>query len=137
LATEPWVVGRLGYFDMGALGTQRLFNNHATRGTLEASNGGAGPALRLKNGSSAALPALEIANTTGGVGVQIPAAGAWTVYNGTKKVSWSAVAAPTTGTWSRGDLVFNSEPSAAGNAGWICTAAGTPGTWKSFGTIAS
>lgn len=47
-------------------------------------------------------------------------------------------AAPTSGTWKRGDISFNTG-AAAGTvtgAGWICTAAGTPGTWKGFGDIA-
>lgn len=46
-------------------------------------------------------------------------------------------AAPTAGTYARGDFIRNSEPSEAGSAssmyviiGWICTASGTPGTWK-------
>lgn len=46
-------------------------------------------------------------------------------------------AAPTTGTYARGDFIRNSEPSEAGSGGsmyvvigWICTASGTPGTWK-------
>lgn len=43
--------------------------------------------------------------------------------------------APTTGTWARGDLVFNAQPSSGGPVGWVCTAAGAPGTWRSFGTI--
>ena len=45
-------------------------------------------------------------------------------------------AAPTTGTWARGDYIKNSAPSEAGGAGskyvihgWICTVAGAPGTW--------
>lgn len=44
-------------------------------------------------------------------------------------------AAPTTGTWARGDRVENSAPSAGGWSGWICTTAGTPGTWKGYGVI--
>jgi hypothetical protein len=44
-------------------------------------------------------------------------------------------AAPTTGTWARGDIRFNSSPSAGGKVGWVCTTAGTPGTWKAFGVI--
>lgn len=43
--------------------------------------------------------------------------------------------APATGTWSRGDIAWNSTPSAGGSAGWICTVAGTPGTWVQFGPI--
>ena len=45
-------------------------------------------------------------------------------------------AAPTTGTYVRGEIVWNTTPSAGGYAGWICTAGGTPGTWKEFGAIA-
>jgi hypothetical protein len=44
-------------------------------------------------------------------------------------------AAPTTGTWVRGDIVWDDTPSAGGTMGWVCTASGTPGTWKTFGSI--
>lgn len=44
-------------------------------------------------------------------------------------------AAPTTGTWLLGDIVYNSSPSAGGYVGWVCTTAGSPGTWKTFGAI--
>jgi hypothetical protein len=44
-------------------------------------------------------------------------------------------AAPTTGTWLRGDRVDNLNPSAGGYVGWVCTTAGTPGTWKGYGAI--
>ena len=48
----------------------------------------------------------------------------------------ATTAAPTTGTWARGDTIPNSAPSELGTAGskyviegWICVTAGTPGTW--------
>lgn len=44
-------------------------------------------------------------------------------------------AAPTVGTWKRGDIVWNTSATAGGYAGWICVTAGTPGTWKTFGVI--
>jgi hypothetical protein len=44
-------------------------------------------------------------------------------------------AAPTTGSWLVGDVVYNSAPASAGYIGWVCTTAGTPGTWKTFGLI--
>lgn len=47
----------------------------------------------------------------------------------------SAAAAPTTGAHARGEIVWNSTPSAAGKAGWVCVTAGTPGDWKPFGVI--
>lgn len=46
-------------------------------------------------------------------------------------------AAPTTGTWRAGDIVYSTAPAAGGSIGWVCTTAGMPGTWKSFGSIAS
>lgn len=44
-------------------------------------------------------------------------------------------AAPTTGTWVIGTIIYNSAPASAGFVGWVCTASGTPGTWKTFGLI--
>ena len=45
-------------------------------------------------------------------------------------------AAPTTGTWAKGDEIKNSDPSELGAAsskyvirGWQCLVGGTPGTW--------
>lgn len=46
-------------------------------------------------------------------------------------------AAPTTGTWQQGDILWNATASAGGFAGWICVTAGTPGTWKTFGAISA
>ena len=47
----------------------------------------------------------------------------------------TGTAAPTTGTWPRGWIRWNTAPVAGGNAFWICTVAGTPGTWKEGGLI--
>ena len=47
-----------------------------------------------------------------------------------------ALAAPTAGTYTLGQIVWNAEPASAEAVGWVCTVAGTPGTWKAFGTIA-
>lgn len=46
-----------------------------------------------------------------------------------------AAAAPTVGTWTAGDIVFNTAPAAGGKIGWVCTVGGTPGTWKPWGAI--
>ena len=45
-------------------------------------------------------------------------------------------AAPTSGTWKVGDIVYIQTPVAGGTIGWVCVTGGTPGTWKTFGTIA-
>ncbi|MCB2298280.1 glycosyl hydrolase family 28-related protein [Clostridium tagluense] len=44
-------------------------------------------------------------------------------------------AIPTTGTWTKGALVYNSNPKANGYIGWVCITTGTPGIWKGFGLI--
>jgi hypothetical protein len=54
-----------------------------------------------------------------------------------KKKHFHGTAAPSTGTWAVGDIVYNTAPSAGASIGWTCVTAGTPGTWKTFGTIAS
>lgn len=48
----------------------------------------------------------------------------------------AAAAAPTTGTWAKGDTLTNSNPAELGTAlskyvvtGFLCVASGTPGTW--------
>lgn len=46
-----------------------------------------------------------------------------------------ASAAPVSGTWYVGDVVYNTAPTSGGYVGWVCTTAGTPGTWKTFGVI--
>lgn len=48
----------------------------------------------------------------------------------------SHTAAPTDGTWKRGNIVWNSTPSAGGPPGWQCVTAGTPGTWKAMANLA-
>jgi hypothetical protein len=48
-----------------------------------------------------------------------------------------AAAAPTTGTWLQGEVVYNTAPAAGGFVGWVCTTSGTPGTWKTFGVISA
>lgn len=44
-----------------------------------------------------------------------------------------STAAPTVGTWNRGDVVHNKFTFQGGPLGWKCITAGTPGTWKITG----
>jgi hypothetical protein len=43
---------------------------------------------------------------------------------------------PIAGNYTPGDVIWNSNPRAGGNVGWICTRAGSPGLWNKFGNIA-
>jgi hypothetical protein len=71
----------------------------------------------------------------------ILASGKWTntVPAGTQvlKYGYTGTAAPTTGTWAQGDIVYNTNPTAGGFFGFICVTAGTPGTWKTFAPISA
>jgi hypothetical protein len=58
------------------------------------------------------------------------------LYLGGHSVSYGA-AAPASGTWMQGDVVYNSAPVSGEYVGWVCTAAGSPGTWSPFGLIGS
>lgn len=135
LATDPKVRGTNSYSAGVAVNVQRTTS--ATRAAIRAENAGAGPAMEARSASSAANPALVLTGPSGAGGVAIPPAGTWRVFNGTKQVSWSMAAAPTTGDWVRGDIVFATNPSASGFIGWVCTASGTPGTWKTWGVISA
>ena len=53
--------------------------------------------------------------------------------NGNKVVRSSTV--PTTGTWSIGDRVYNTDFSTNNFIGWVCTESGSPGVWKGFGSL--
>lgn len=48
---------------------------------------------------------------------------------------FAMTAAPSAGKFTRGDIVWNSTPSAAGFIGWVCVTGGEPGTFKGFGAI--
>lgn len=133
-ATAPWVKGVQGYYDLEGLGTQH-YKTTGTRPAILCE--GDDKILVARNTSSGALPGLEVEGPAGQAGVKIPAAGVWTVFNGSIKIGWNFVAAPTTGLWSRGDIVYNVTPSPGGYVGWICVVGdGTGvGTWSPFGNI--
>jgi hypothetical protein len=47
----------------------------------------------------------------------------------------SANGAPDSGSYHKGDIVWNSDPKPNTYVGWICVAAGAPGKWHPFGLI--
>jgi hypothetical protein len=42
---------------------------------------------------------------------------------------------PTTGAYTKGDIIWNNEPKSNSYIGWVCTATGNPGLWRPFGLI--
>jgi hypothetical protein len=61
--------------------------------------------------------------------------GAYNPLIGAVNYSRADTVAPTTGTWVKGDVVYNSDPDSGEYIGFVCTVAGTPGTWRPFGLI--
>lgn len=49
--------------------------------------------------------------------------------------TWNS-AAPTAGTWVRGDITWNNTPSSGGPPGWMCATGGSPGTWQAMANLA-
>jgi hypothetical protein len=45
---------------------------------------------------------------------------------------------PVSGTWSKGDIVWNTLPTSPGYIGWVCITGSNPGpmAWSAFGAIA-
>lgn len=60
-----------------------------------------------------------------------------TGWNAASVIRGVGTAAPTSGTWAQGDIIYDTTPTAGGFIGWVCTSSGTPGTWKTFGAISA
>lgn len=121
-ATETeWVRVATTYYPSTARGAWSVLLIPTTTATYEYYLGGVGALVGV------AAP----------MGVQSPAPSFQDGLQVTGKRIEYGTAAPTTGTWQPGDVVFNASPSAGGMVGWVCTAAGSPGTWKTFGAISA
>jgi hypothetical protein len=87
----------------------------------------AGYLRRLDNAVTALFIIQNAGSTDANQSIKITALRAYT--NGFLPVpapyKWQEYrsAVPTTGTWKRGDIVWNSQPSALGTPGWMCTSA--------------
>lgn len=42
---------------------------------------------------------------------------------------------PDTGSFQKGDIIWNSDPKPNGYIGWVCTTSGSPGIWRPFALI--
>lgn len=52
------------------------------------------------------------------------------------RMEWQA-AIPTSGVWTRGDVVWSTVAAASGTPGWVCVLGGSPGTWKAMANLAA
>jgi hypothetical protein len=51
------------------------------------------------------------------------------------KLHFSADAAPTMNSYTKGDICWNDNPQAGKHIGWVCVQSGNPGIWNGFGRI--
>ena len=51
------------------------------------------------------------------------------------KLHFSADAAPTMNSYTKGDVCWNDNPQAGKHVGWVCVQSGNPGIWSGFGRI--
>jgi hypothetical protein len=67
-------------------------------------------------------------------GVALTVAGPVSIENKKFQVGDSI---PTSGSYSKGDIVWNANPMPHNFIGWVCIVSGTPGQWLPFGAIAA
>jgi len=91
-------------------------------------NGSNNHIFRIANVTAAVLTptGLDVTGAVGGASLKLSG-----------KQILSGTAAPVGGAYARGDMVFNSAPSAGGPPGWMCVTAGSPGTWKAMANLAA
>jgi hypothetical protein len=91
-------------------------------------------AIRLQNATSQLAVIDSTISTTNTINDASGNNGAAIRFGAANRIAYRS-AAPTTESWLRGDIVYNTAPASAGYVGWVCTASGTPGTWATFGLI--
>lgn len=75
---------------------------------------------------------LSVGVKTADPGVDLHVAGSVRLNN---RLQIYSSAPPVEGTFSIGDIVWNSAPRAGTPIGWVCTRGGNPGMWNPFGEI--
>ena len=121
---------RIGYDALHGAATYSCDNINVTNNRIAVTSGFYG--ILLNPSATAADIYIGQNKITGQAGPEVYDPNSVVVYEITGS---KATAAPTTGTWKRGDIVYNSTPSAGGVFGWVCIAAGTPGTWVPFAGV--
>lgn len=58
--------------------------------------------------------------------------GSYVTRHGSNLQAWGS-SPPTSGRWSKGDIVWNNSPTSSGPLAWVCIQSGEPGTWKPLG----
>jgi hypothetical protein len=117
----------------GAVSFLRQNNKAVVIGTEKVLGGSAAYGWRGSAGTGESYSANTVL-INGDTGSFSKSVSSGTVYDMAAHCGFKS-AAPTGGTWSQGNIFYDSTPSAGGTMGWVCTTSGTPGTWKTFGAI--
>lgn len=127
-ASEP-NVGSIGTFNSADL---ELVTDNTPRLTI-----GANGDIRLGNYSTGPIKVSVI----GSVGVNVNTIDPRTNLHVSgpikfnDKIHLSGLEPPQGGTFTEGDIMWNSNPDPGKFVGWVCTRAGNPGLWSGFGRI--
>jgi len=73
---------------------------------------------------------LNISNPDPDVDLQVNGG---VMFGGKKFINAAMI--PNSGSWTKGDIAWNSQPEDTGFIGWVCITGGKPGEWKPFGYI--
>lgn len=94
-------------------------------------------AVHLINGASGIVVRGNGVGADGGLGSLVPLAknSANGADNSIERRVLHLAAAPTSGRWTQGDVVYSTAPAPGGFVGWVCTSGGDPGQWAGFGRI--
>jgi len=98
-----------------------------------------GDTITIGNSSNTSRSVSLYGQVTVGVanpdpGVALTVAGPVSIENKKFQVGDSI---PTSGSYSKGDIVWNANPMPHNFIGWVCIVSGTPGQWLPFGAIAA
>ncbi|MZQ81215.1 hypothetical protein GQF01_03645 [Paenibacillus sp. 5J-6] len=123
-------IGAVGYW-FGGVVTETLFDGNVTECVgkcLQIDTAAAGSDLRITTGNVFAgtgTPVFGGANLKAWASPEIQTKDAF--------IGWAA-ALPVSGTWKRGSILWNVQPSTLTPVGWVCVSDGNPGVWESIGS---
>lgn len=123
-------IGSVGFW-FGGVVTETLFHGNVTECAgkcVQIDTAAAGSDLRITTSNvfaGAGTPVFGGANLKAWMSPEIQTKDAF--------IGWAA-ALPVAGTWKRGTILWNVQPSALSPVGWVCVADGTPGTWEPIGS---
>lgn len=123
-------IGSVGYW-FGGVVTETLFDGNVTEC--------AGKCVQIDTAAAGSDIRISTANVFAGTGTPVFGAvnlKSWTspeIQTKDAITGWAA-AMPVSGSWKRGSILWNVQPSTLSPVGWVCISDGTPGAWEPIGS---